>query len=356
MSDLGFGAGGVADGLQLIQTLQTGKIDQQQKQVTLETSQYQLENLKKLQAALGTQAFAAAGQGNDPQNQNTALMKLADAYLASNMPQQASAVVNMATNISTSRAYVTEQQAMASQKYITMAEDLFSGVSNAQEWAQAQQFLQSQLPPDVLQNPAVKGLLTSAYSPEKVKILPQFLDRLKARAQTAADQARADAEEARAKYYDFEDRRDTAQADEAEARARWYDSQGGGGLLPNKAEITAVAQDLQARFPEAEAEPVVSGGKLTDPTAVRSNYKARVEARATDIAEQAKAYAKQGMKPAEARKRAIEEADARGDLSSLKPPPGAPAATPASTPKPAGQSSSEPNPSDAWGDPSVVKP
>jgi hypothetical protein len=347
-TELGWGAGGMAEGMQLVQALQTGKIEQQQKQVALETSQIQLENLKKLQATLGGQSFKSAMEGVDSQSQNKALMQLADVYLASDMPQQAKAVVDMATSMATTKAYVTEQQATAGKKYIDMAEDLFAGVSNAQEWAAAQQFMQSQLPPEALQNPVVKGLLTGGYSPDKVKILPAFFDRLKARAQTVADQARADAEEARAKYYSFEDKRDLAQADEAEARAEYYRREGGGGFVPTKPEIDAVAQDLQSKFPEAEAEPVVQGGKITDTTATRSNYKARIQARATDIAEAAKAYVRQGMKPAEARRRAIEEADQRGDLTSLKAPPG---------PSPRGQTPTAPTaPSaDSWGEPTQVK-
>jgi hypothetical protein len=349
MADLGFGAGGVAEAMQLIQSLQTGKIDQQQRQVALETSQLQLENLKKLQASLGSQAFQGAMSGADPQAQNRALTQLADVYLANNMPNQAKAVIDMATNMATSRAYVTEQQAMASQKYITMAEDLFAGVSNPQEWAAAQQFMQSQLPPEALQSPIVKGLLTSGYSPDKVRILPQFFERLKTRAQIMADEARAGMEDAHKRYYDFEERKDLAQADEAESRADYYRQHGGGALVPDKEEISAVANDLQARYPEAEAEPVVSGGKLTDPAAMRSNYKARIQARATDIAETAKAYTRQGMKPQEARRKAIEEADARGDLSTLKAPPGASAGTPATSPPPPARTSSE-----SWGEPTTV--
>lgn len=346
MSDLGWGAGGVAEALQLVQNLQGGQLDNQKKQVQLQMDQMQLENLKKLQSTLGGQAFGAAMNGQDPSAQSKALMNLAETYLSANMPQQAGSVVEMATSLSRSQSYAMEQQANAAKKYIDMAEDLFSGVTNAQQWAQAQQFLQSQLPPDAMQNPVVKGLLTGAYSPDKVAILPQFLDRLKARAQIALDQSKANTEEAQQKYYSFEDRRAAAQTDEFKARADYLRRNGAGGLVPNKEEITAAANDLQTLYPEEEAEPVVQGGKITDSAAVRGNYKARVQASATQVAEAAQAYVKQGMKPGDARKRAIQEADERGDLNSLKPSQGASRGTPGGA--------SKDKTAETWGDPSVV--
>lgn len=356
MSELGFGAGGMVEALQLYQSIQGNKLDQQGKQIELQMSQLQLDNMKKLQSQLGAQSFQAAMQGADPQAQSHAMTQLADTYLASNMPQQAKAVMDMNMNMITSKAYATEQQAMASKKYIDMAEELFSSVTSEKEWNAAQQLMQSQLPQEALQNPTVKGLLTGAYSQDKVKILPQFFDRLKTRAQAAADAARAHAEDARVKYYDFEERRDSAQADEAEARAENLRQLGASGFLPNKQEIDAVASDLQEKYPEPEAQPVTQGGKITDNTAVRSNYKARLQARALDIAQLAKQYTKNGMSAADARKRAIEESEARGELSTLKPlgsAPGTPAASPPPAPPQAGGNPSSGNPSNSWGDPSI---
>lgn len=355
MSDLGFGAGGVSEALQLYQALQTGQISNEQKKVELESSKLQLDNMKKLQATLGGQAFQQAFSGGSGGEQHKALTELAGVYLSNNMPQQAKSVMDMATSAATTQAYVTEQQALAAKKYVDMAEDLFSGVSSPAEWRQAQMFMQSQMPPEAMSNPTVKALLTAEYSPEKVKILPGFLDKLRTKAQTAADQARATAEDARMKAYRFEEDRDEAQAAEARARAEYLERQGGGGLVPTKPEIEAAANDLQAMYPEPEAEPVVQGGKITDSTAIRSNYKARVQARATEVAEAAKAYTKEGMKPDAARKRAIQEAEARGDLSTLKPigpqSKGASASTPAGNSIPAKPGSAAS--ADTWGEPTV---
>lgn len=352
MSDLGFGAGGVAEGLQLVQALQTGKIDQQQRQVQLEMSQLQLDNTKKLQAALGAHSFGNLS-GPDGQQNTNALFDLANVYLSANSPQQAKAVTDIALNAVTSKAYAAEQQAAATKKYIDMAEDLFSRVSGPEEWRQAQMFMQSQLPPEAMQNPNVKALLTSEYSPDKVRIMPGFLENLRIRAQAHADQSRAAAEEARTRYYKFEDDLDVARGHEAEARADYYRQHGAGDLVPKKDEIEAAANDLQELYPEPEAQPVVQGGKITDTTAARANYKARVNARATEIAEAAKSYVKQGMKPDQARKRALEEAKARGDLKVLEAPVGTPTRAPAGSPIPPKPGSAAAI-AESWGEPTQV--
>jgi hypothetical protein len=350
-SELGWGAGGMADAMQLMQTLQTGQIENKQKQVELESSTLQLDNLKKLQASLGGQAFQSAMGSGDPNQQNKALTDLATTYLADGFPQQAAAVTHMATEMATTRATVTAKQAEDSVKYITMAEDVFSNVSNSKEWSMAQQFMQSQLPPDALANPRVKALLTMGYSPDLVKVLPGYFDHLKTQAQLLKDQAAATADDARARHYGMEDELIKHQEQETDARRDHLTKEGGGDLAANKQDVADAANDLQAQFPEAEAEPIVQGGKMPDATATRSNYKARLNSAAQRVAELAKLYVKQGKAPDEARRQAIVDVDQQHGLDMLKPVGGTkPKSTaPASPNAPANSSA------DGWGDPEAVK-
>jgi hypothetical protein len=196
MSDLGWGAGGLSEALQLIQSLQTGKIENQQRQVALEGSQLQLENQKKLQASLAGGNFAGL-TSSDPDAQTKSMHDLANTYLANGMPEQAKQISDVANSTARTKADVTAQQATTALNYIDTAQKVFAGVTTPEEWNAAQQLMQAELPPEALQNPAIKGLLTSGFDPAKIKILPEFLDRMKSRAQIALDGAnklRSDAE------------------------------------------------------------------------------------------------------------------------------------------------------------------
>jgi len=190
-SQLGFGAGGVADALQLYQSLQTGEIDNAQKKVQLESSQMQLDNQKKLQASLASGQFSDI-DSKDPQKQTDAITKLAHEYLADGFPEQAKQLSDMANTTAKTTAEVQASQAKTSLGYIDTANSLFSGVTNAQEWSAAQFMMQSELPPEAIaSNPTLKQLLTAPYDPNKVKILPAFLDHLKTKAQIQLDNANA---------------------------------------------------------------------------------------------------------------------------------------------------------------------
>jgi len=196
MSELGWGAGGVSEALQLIQSLQTGKIENQQRQVALEGSQLALENQKKLQTALSSGQFSGL-QSSDTDTQTKAMHDLANTYLQNGMPEQAKQISDVANSTARTKADTTAQQATTALNYIDTAQKVFAGVTTPEEWNAAQQLMQAELPPEALQNPAIKGLLTSGFDPAKVKIMPEFLDRMKARAQMALDGAnklRSDAE------------------------------------------------------------------------------------------------------------------------------------------------------------------
>jgi hypothetical protein len=187
-SDLGWGAGGVSEALQLVQTLQSDKIANQEAQVKLEGSQLALANQKKLQASLSSGQFSGLSS-QDPEEQTKAMHDLANTYLANGMPEQAKQISDLANTTAKTKSEVTAQQATTALEYLGTAEKVFAGVTTPDEWHAAQQFMQSQLPPDALKNPTVKALLTAPFDPAKVKIMPEFLDRAKTRAQTALDKA-----------------------------------------------------------------------------------------------------------------------------------------------------------------------
>lgn len=187
-SELGFGAGGVSDALQLYQSLQTGELDNQQKQIKLQSNQMDLDNQKKLQASLASGQFDGINS-RDPVEHTDALTKLANTYLADGFPEQASQISVMANNTAKTQADIMSKEANDTLSYIDLANKSFAGVSTPEEWHAAQTVVQAELPPEMMKNPTIKSLLTSAYDPNKVKILPQFLDYLKTRAQAKLDNA-----------------------------------------------------------------------------------------------------------------------------------------------------------------------
>jgi hypothetical protein len=356
MSDLGFGAGGVAEALQLTQALQTGEIENKQKQVALESSQLNLDNLKKLQASLGGQAFQQAMGSGDPGQQNKALNDLATVYLSDGFPEQAAAITRMATDMTTSRAYSAEQEAQASQKIWTMAGDVLGGAHDAQSWNLGMQLIQSQLTPEQLANPNVQKLVKTPYSPDLVKMMPGFSQHMVQQAQAHADTARALASDAEARHYDKETELAEHNIKETDARTAELKRHGATDLIPSKEEITQSANDLQALFPEAETEPVVQPGGVTDATATRANYKARVESVAQRVAELAKTYERDlKLDPATARQRAMTDLDKAGGLDMLKPLPNADKKPKPNTQTPVTDASGASS-ADQWGDPTAVNP
>lgn len=226
MSDLGFGAGGVAEALSLVQALQTGKIENQQRQVKLETSQLELDNTKKLQTALASGQFGGLSSA-DPDAQVKSMQDLANTYLANNQPEAAKNISTMANDIAKTKSAVTAQQASTALEYIGTAEKVFAGVTSAEEWHAGQQFMQSVLPPDALKNPAIHGLLTSPYDPAKVKILPDFLEHLKTKAQINLDNANKLKSDAETRTQSFDQNLKDAETRDHEAHVTYLKKMGG---------------------------------------------------------------------------------------------------------------------------------
>lgn len=204
-SELGFGAGGVADALQLYQSLQTGDLDNQQKQIKLQSSQMELDNMKKLQSSLASGQFDGINS-KDPTEHTDALTKLANTYLSDGFPEQASQISTMANTTAKTQADILSKEANDTLSYIDLANKTFAGVTTPEEWHAAQTVVQSELPPEMMKNPTIKSLLTSAYDPNKVKILPQFLDYLKTRAQAKLDNASALKDNAETKTQEVDQR------------------------------------------------------------------------------------------------------------------------------------------------------
>lgn len=225
-SELGWGAGGVADALQLVQTLQADKIANAEGQVKLEASQLALGNQKKLQAALGSGQFGGLSS-SDPQEQMDATAKLAQTYLANGMPEQAKNVMDVANQTARTKSEVTAQQATTALNYLDTANKVFGGVTSAAQWHAAQQLMQSELPPEALKNPAIKGLLTSEYDPAKVQILPQFLENLRTKAQTALDKANALRSTAETKTQEFDQNLKESETRDHDEHVKYLKKMGG---------------------------------------------------------------------------------------------------------------------------------
>lgn len=226
MSDLGFGAGGVSEALQLVQALQTGKIENQQKQIGLEKSQLELENTKKLQSALASGQFSGL-TSSDPEAQTSAMVDLAHTYLANGMPEQAKQISDLANSTARTKAEVTASQATTALNYADTASKVFAGVTDAEGWHAAQQYMQSVLSPEALKNPTINGLLTSAYDPAKVKILPEFLDRMKSRAQVALENANRMKADAETKTQGVDQQVKEAQVELDQTRVKYLKKTGG---------------------------------------------------------------------------------------------------------------------------------
>jgi hypothetical protein len=212
--------------LKLTQTLQADKISNQQEQVKLQAGQLQLENQKKLQASLASGGFGGL-TSSDPDEQIKAMHKLANTYLANAMPEQAKHISDLANTTARTNAEVTAHQATTALGYIDTAQKVFAGVTTPEEWNAAQQLVQAELPPEAMQNPSIKALLTSPFDPAKVKIMPEFLDRMKSRAQIALDGAnklRSDAE-TRTQAVDVDVKEEQIRLDKA--REAYLRSQGG---------------------------------------------------------------------------------------------------------------------------------
>lgn len=225
MSDLGFGAGGISEALQLMQALQTGKVENQQRQVGLEKSQLELENTKKLQSALASGQFSGL-TSSDPEASTKAMVDLAHTYLAQGMPEQAKQISDLANSTARTKSEVAAQQASTTLQYVDTAQKVFAGVTTAEEWNAAQQLMQAELPPDVMKNPTVKSLLTSPFDPAKVKIMPEFLDRMKSRAQIALDAANTARSNAETSTEGVNAKVKEAQIELDKARAAYLKSQG----------------------------------------------------------------------------------------------------------------------------------
>lgn len=242
MSDLGFGAGGVSEALQLVQALQTGKVENQQRQIGLEKSQLELDNTKKLQAALAGGQFSGLSS-SDPDEQTKSMHDLANTYLANNQPEAAKNISSMANDIAKTKVEVASKQASTALEYADTASKVFAGVTTAEEWHAAQTYMQSVLPPDALKNPAVKGLLTSPFDPAKVAVLPEFLERVKARAQAALEAANTARANSETRTQAFDQKLKEAETLDHEAHAKYLKKMGG-----DADELGDPAGDWQSKF------------------------------------------------------------------------------------------------------------
>lgn len=224
----GFGVG-LAEGLQIAQNLQIGEVEKQQKEVALQQSQIQLQGLKVYQNLMSDKSFQADMASGDPSRRNHALYEAADALMAGGMIEQGTALSTMVSDQEKNNAYITEQKSLAIQRKVESVRQAFAGVTNEQEWRQAQILAQSSLDPQDLQVPAIKQFMSGPYDPNKIRILPEYLDRMKILAQKAADEARARQEDAAAKKDAVDELAVEARADRDAAQAAFLRKETGGG-------------------------------------------------------------------------------------------------------------------------------
>lgn len=310
MADGGF-ATGLAGGMEAAQQLQLGKLAEQQRNVQLQTSQIQLDALKRMMSFTQGKQFQQE-LASGPSGADSALAQLEAVQFGAGMTEAGAATARARYEQTVSQSLSASERAMATSRTAATVQQILAGVDpkNPATLASAKLQLQWVLPQDA--DPRFRKYLQNLTMDQ----LPQSLQMAKiveTRARAAADEARARADAGRSNLEAAESRRASAQTDLAEAQRAHLQKEG--ALQPKMQQQleTEIASKLEAAYPMPETEATTAAGS-TDATARRANWKARYASVAGDIADQVQVLMQRGMPRAQAIDKAYKDAEAQGRL------------------------------------------
>lgn len=279
-----------------------GGMKLQQEQVNLDSSRLALQTQQQMMKRM-----AAMGTGGQTDSTNSSdviasqMDSMAEMAMQSGRFEESKDYAKTASSIRANQAKITEEQRKLSNQKLKDVSDLLGNVTDANSWRTSINMFQM-MHPDEAKDPQVQKILAMPYSPDTVRNIQNAVQSQKDKAETAAANARAQAETAAAAEHTARLPLISAQTRVAEDRDAKLQKEGAVNKAPTSNEIKAVSDLVQEKY------------NLDSPDEL---------ARARNVSRTAAERMKDlmlnnpTMTQAQAAKQAFSEADKRGEFGGL---------------------------------------